>query len=96
MNRFLKAYEAHKDAALEAVAILKPWLTSPLIRIPGADTAIRMAVRIESGCTPEEAAGREYLYRWHLPLDQWRNHAEAKARSMPVTGAWPVPHAIGM
>ncbi len=49
-------------------------------RVPGMDTVIRMAIRIECGRTPEQAAAREYVYRWHLAL-----------RS-PVFG---IPHTIG-
>lgn len=65
-------------------------------RLPGCGTLERLCVRIADGMTMEEAAAREYVYRWQLPLNQWVNHAEAKARSYPVTGAWPVPHCIGM
>lgn len=95
MHFAIAAYQKHKEAAHAAARLAGEWMRN-MPRLPGADTAVRCAVRIESGCTVEEAAGREYLYRWSLPLDQWRNHAEAKARSFPVTGAWPVPHAIGM
>ncbi len=79
----------------EAVDLVTDWLGS-LSRMPGADTATRCAHRIYHGMTASEAAIAEYLYRWHLPLNQWINHTEAKARSRPVTGAWPVPHLIGL
>lgn len=91
----IAAYHAHKEAAHVAATLAGSWMTN-MPRLPGCDTAVRCAVRLDAGHTVEEAAAREYLYRWHLPLDQWLNHSEAKARSMPVTGAWPVPHAIGL
>lgn len=51
-------------------------------RVPGMDTVIRLAIRLHTkGYTIQEAAAREYAYRWHLAL-----------RSR-VFG---VPHAIGM
>ena len=37
-------------------------------RVPGMDTVIRLAVRIDQGRTIDEAAAREYLYRWNLAL----------------------------
>lgn len=37
-------------------------------RMPGMDTVIRLAVRIEAGRSVEEAAAREYIYRWRLTL----------------------------
>ena len=62
----------------------------------GSGSEIRVAWRMYHGDTLEEAAAAEYAYRWHLPLNQWVNHAESRSRSKPVTGAWPVPHLIGM
>jgi hypothetical protein len=49
-------------------------------RVPGMDTVLRLAYRISLGRSIEEAAAREYLYRWNLAL-----------RS-PVFG---VPHTLG-
>jgi hypothetical protein len=51
------------------------------IRVPGMDTLYRLALRRFYGRTVEEAAAREYVYRWFLAL-----------RS-PVFG---VPHTLGM
>lgn len=81
--------------AREAFAMVKQWSDS-VTRLPGCGTVERLAVRIHHGMTIEQAAAREYAYRWHLPLNQWVNHAECRARSKPVTGAWPVPHLIGL
>ena len=94
--------------AREALAIVQEYCDTP--KMPGAQTLTRLAHRIYLGMNAQDAAAREYAYRWHLPLDQWANHAEARgtrgaalgrigkarAASLPVTGAWPVPHCIGM
>lgn len=53
-----------------------------LPRVPGMDTVIRLAIRIEQGRSIEEAAGREYFYRWNLAL-----------RSPRCFG---VPHTLGL
>ncbi|MBO6755731.1 MAG: hypothetical protein JJ902_05360 [Roseibium sp.] len=54
---------------------------TPPPRVPGMDTVLRLSVRIAVGRTPEEAAAKEYLYRWRLALQS------------PVFGA---PHPIGL
>lgn len=50
-------------------------------RVPGMATIIRLAWRIQCGRTPQEAAAREYVYRWKLAVQS------------PIFG---VPHLIGM
>lgn len=71
----------HKEA-LEARAIFIKMCGGALPpRVPGMDTLTRLAWRIRCGRTPEEAAVREYVYRWKLAN---RSH---------VFGA---PHIIGM
>lgn len=37
-------------------------------RVPGMDTESRLALRLYYGRSIEEAAAREYLYRWELAL----------------------------
>lgn len=68
MNKYLDAFEKHKDAASKAFALLKSWHLLPITRVPGMDTVIRLAWRIECGRTVEEAAAREYVYRWNLAI----------------------------
>lgn len=80
--------------AQEALTMVQQWCATP--RMPGADTITRLAYRIHLGMTVQEAAAREYCYRWHLPLNQWVNHAQARSKARRITGAWPVPHLIGM
>lgn len=89
------------EGARAALEMLKGWHESTVYRLPGCGTLDRLALRIHRGATVEEAAAREYVYRWTLPLLQWVNHAETdKPRSRHsvrcVTGAWSVPHLIGM
>ena len=50
-------------------------------KVAGYSVEFRMSVRTDVGFTPEQAAAREYLYRWNLAL-----------RSR-VFG---VPHALGL
>jgi hypothetical protein len=64
-------------------------------RVPGMDTPLRLAVRIHRGKTVEEAASKEYLYRWNLFLASMINHLEAKASSRPYS-IWPAPHVWGL
>lgn len=51
------------------------------IRVPGMDTLYRLALRRFYGKTIEEAAAREYAYRWFLAL---------RSRTFGV------PHTLGM
>lgn len=81
-NHPLTHYDNHKAAAHEAMrAFSGMWDERMPVRVPGMDTVIRLAVRISCGKTIEEAAAKEYLYRWSLAL-----------RS-PIFG---VPHTMGM
>lgn len=75
------AYGVYRPQAEQAERILTDWCGRRLERVPGMDTVIRLAYRLYCGRTIEEAAGREYLYRWHLALQS------------PVFG---VPHPIGL
>ena len=95
----IKAALADQEISTAAIAardLVAAYLGREPDRLPGMDTATRCAHRIYHGMTVEQAAAREYSYRWHLPLNQWINHAESKSRSMPITGAWRPPHLIGM
>jgi hypothetical protein len=71
----------HRAAVPAALALFEENCGQPLPRVPGIDTASRLAVRLHAGRTVEEAAALEYLYRWRLALQS------------PVFG---IPHAIGM
>lgn len=78
MNR---AWPKHAPAAREAYGKFSSYCAVLLPRVPGMDTLIRLAIRIDNGRTVDEAAAREYVYRWNLAL-----------RS-PIFG---VPHTLGM
>ncbi|AFU87872.1 hypothetical protein CcrColossus_gp002 [Caulobacter phage CcrColossus] len=71
----------------QACELFAAMIVGPLRKVPGADTATRMAERIGHGRTPEQAAAREYLYRWRLALD---------ARPRNAAAVWGVPHTLGL
>lgn len=83
-TKLMKAFERHRDAAEQAYAIYAGYCLpfKPPPRVPGCDTIIRLAWRIECGRTIEDAAGAEYAYRWHLASDRWRGFG--------------APHLVGM
>lgn len=73
MNKYMAAYVAHRAEAEQALAIFRGYCALPLPRVPGMDTVIRLAWRIECGHDVLTAAAREYVYRWQLavkPADQ--------------------------
>lgn len=76
----MQAYAKHKSSADAAYRTFVALCGDAPVRVPGCDTAIRLAVRIEVGHSIEVAAAREYLYRWRLALQS------------PIFGA---PHALG-
>ena len=88
-----QALERHEQGAREAFAIFQTYAPgSP--RVPGMDTVARMAVRLDHGRDVEEAAAREYLYRWNLSLDY---HASSRpGRRQNVFASHYAPHAIGL
>ena len=77
--------DAVAECGKEAVAafdLLYSWIDADRwTRGPGMDTHSRLAVRCWLGHDVEEAAAREYLYRWNLALQS------------PVFG---VPHTLGL
>lgn len=75
-----EAWPLHEAAAMEAFRLFQSWCTTPLCRVPGMGTPDRLAIRIHLGRSVEEAAAREYCYRWRLALQS------------PVFG---VPHLLG-
>ena len=77
-----QAWRQHKAAASTAFAVYASYCGGvPPPRVPGISTALRLAVRLQQGRSIEEAAAREYLYRWRLALKS------------PVFG---VPHPFGL
>lgn len=81
-TRTVENYRAHRAEAAQAFALYAAHCggTAPA-RVPGMCTDIRLANRIALGRTVEEAAAREYLYRWNLAL-RWRGFG--------------VPHTLGL
>ncbi|RWP29509.1 hypothetical protein [Mesorhizobium sp.] len=73
---------ARADDAAAAYAVFVDMCGTRPIRVPGMDTVCRLAVRLHTkGYSVQEAAAREYAYRWHLALQ---------------SRVFGVPHTIGM
>jgi hypothetical protein len=98
MARAAFAEPGVEAAAATTLALVRGYCTTPLPRIPGCDTLIRLGIRIHLGMSVERAAAREYAYRWHLFLDAWINHSETRARSRFAHGPviYPAPHPLGL
>lgn len=64
-----EAWPVHEQDARKAYALFVEHCggVAP-IRVPGMDTLYRLALRLHYGRSIEEAAAREYLYRWNLAL----------------------------
>jgi hypothetical protein len=92
MHQYLAAYETHKSAAHEAFTMLKTWYDRVVYRVPGMDTVIRLAWRLECGRTVEEAAANEYLYRWRLAIRDFDQCGGGNG-AVSVFGA---PHTLGL
>lgn len=88
---------AVRTSAKAALGLFQGYCTQPLPRIPGCDTGVRLAIRIDRGMSAEEAAAREYAYRWQLFLGAWTNHVESRSRSRFIHSAmcFPAPHILG-
>jgi hypothetical protein len=97
---YIDAFHRHKLAAVEAYdafVVLCGGHAPP--RIAGMDTVIRLAWRIECGCTVEEAAAREYMYRWLIaikPPDQCVPHGRLGHDRYACVSIFGTPHPIGM
>lgn len=105
MREAAAAYHAHRDKAFAAFAIYKQYCNGrPPPRVPGMDTVIRLAHRISLGRSIEEAAAREYLYRWHLAIkapDQCGatgriSHHPLDRNPQACVSIFGTPHTIGM
>jgi len=79
-DHVFSSYKEHRSEAEEAFALFKSYCDEAP-RVPGMDTVLRLAVRIDNGRTVEGAAAREYVYRWHLAF---------------LGRAWKPPHTLGM
>jgi hypothetical protein len=94
-----KAWPARSTEAAQAMEAYKAYCGGVLPpRVPGCDTIIRMAIRIDSGKTIEEAAAAEYKYRWLLGIkapDQCDAAGDTAVRN-PCVSIFGAPHTIGM
>lgn len=97
MPEFARIYAKRRAAADAAFRLFASYWTSSErpIRVPGMDTAIRMAWRLEHGKTIEEAAAREYVYRWHLAIKDF-DQIDGAGTINPACSIFGTPHPIGM
>lgn len=92
----IAAYTAHSEQAREAYAIYKSYCGGVLPpRVPGMDTVIRLAYRISLGRTIQEAAAREYIYRWHLAIKA-PDQCIGSDMVNPCCSIFGTPHTIGL
>jgi hypothetical protein len=90
------AFKAHSVEAREAFGIYRSYCGGKVPpRVPGMDTYDRLAYRISLGRTVEEAAAREYLYRWSLAIKAPDQCIGAATRNACVS-VFGTPHTIGM
>lgn len=101
----LAAYETHKDAALDAFMIYRGYCEGrEPPRVSGMSTSVRLAYRISLGRTVEEAAAREYAYRWFLAIkapDQCnatgkRSYEPRDRNPRACISIFGTPHTLGM
>ena len=91
MHKYIEAYQFHRRAAEDALTLFRKYCGCVLPRVPGMGTVIRLAFRIHCGRTVEEAAAREYVYRWSLAIKEGDQIYGTSAVSVFGT-----PHALGM
>lgn len=98
MNKYATALQRHGADAQAAFALHHSYCGGMLpARVPGMDTVIRLAWRIECGRSVEEAAAREYLYRWSLAIKA-PDQAMMPHNSCvnPTVSIFGTPHTIGL
>lgn len=92
------AWPIHKAEAAKAFDLFSSYCSDGMRRrVPGMGTTERLAVRLYAGKSIEEAAAREYLYRWHLAIkapDQ--SMLPHNSTRNPVVSVFGTPHTIGM
>ena len=92
MRKYQEAYETHKVGAELAYALYADLCEGvPPPRVPGLDTVIRLAWRIDCGRDAETAAAREYLYRWNLAIGE----PDQIALGGKAWLIWGAPHLLG-
>ncbi len=94
MHPILEAFERRKPEAQAALAVFKTYYPNAP-RVPGCDTVIRLAWRIDCGRSVIEAAAAEYLYRWQLAIKPADQVLDSGVRN-PCVSIFGTPHTIGM
>lgn len=98
LSNAIRSYQAHGDAACEAFKLYASYCNGkPPALVPGMDTVIRLAARIEAGRSIEETAAREYLYRWQLAIKEPDQCMLPHNTCIdPCVSIFGTPHTIGM
>jgi hypothetical protein len=78
--------EVQAESIVKACGMAQAYFDQPLPKVPGATMSIRMAERLGNGMSAEQAAAREYVYRWSLALTPSPRNA----------GLFGVPHTLGL
>lgn len=91
--RYAAAWLKFRGAAMDSLILFQDYAPNRP-RVPGMDTAVRLAVRLDNGRTVEEAAAAEYLYRWRLALDALESSLR-RSRPNPFAAHY-APHAFGL
>lgn len=90
------AWPAQKENAKLAFELFDSYCADGMRRkVPGMGTTERLAIRLHAGKTIEEAAAREYLYRWSLAIKAADQCLHTSTRN-PVVSVFGTPHTIGM
>lgn len=91
-----KAWPIHKVGAEAAFNLFDSYCADGYRRrVPGMGTTERLAVRLYCGRTVEEAAAREYLYRWNLAVKTF-DQCDSDSVRNPACSIFGTPHTIGM
>jgi hypothetical protein len=91
-EQIFAARQTHRNESDTALALFKA-IAPRSMRVPGMDTVLRLAWRIAQGRTAEQSAAREYVYRWHLAIDNLLIHVDGT--HAPLADHY-APHALGM
>jgi hypothetical protein len=94
-DQYRAAFQRHRIAAECAAALFTSYCAARMSRVPGMDTVIRLAWRIECGRSVEEAAAHEYLYRWNLAIKTPDQVIGAGTRNN-ASSVFGAPHPIGL
>ena len=82
------------NAASEALRLYADLYPEPRVKRIGMDSFSALLLRCYYGHTPESAACREYLYRWHLAIKPSDQVLTTSVRN-PCVSVFGAPHLLG-